>query len=54
MRSVLAVPLAAIFWPAMQFVQSAQANVLAEVEYLPDAQLLHTRLEVLVPLAETY
>ena len=51
-RSVVAVPLAAIFWPALQVVQAVQENALAEVEYVPVPQGVQTRFEVLVPLAE--
>ena len=51
-RSVVAVPLAAIFWPAMQVVQPVQENALALVEYVPAPQLLHSLSLKLVSLVE--
>ena len=52
-RSVVAVPLTAIFWPATQSDQAVQENALAEVEYVPAPQGVHTRFEVLVPFVAT-
>ena len=40
---VLLVPLAAIFWPAMQSVHTVQENALATAEYVPAPQGAHTR-----------
>ena len=51
-RSVLLVPLAAIFWPATHWVQAVQEKALAVVEYFPTVQLLQARSVLLVPLAE--
>ena len=53
-RSVVAVPLAAIFWPAVQLVHAVQEKVLAEVEYFPAVQLLQTRSEEFVPFVAMY
>ena len=53
-RSVVAVPLASIFWPATQSVHAVQENALAELEYVPAVQLLQTRSAVLVPFVEMY
>ena len=53
-RSEVAVPLEAIFWPAMQSVHVVQENALALVEYVPALQGAHTRSELLVPLVEMY
>ena len=51
-RSVLLVPLAAIFCPAMQLVQAVQENALAEVEYVPVPQGVQARSVLLVPFVE--
>ena len=51
-RSVLLVPLAAIFWPAVQVVHAVQEKVLAEVEYFPVPQGSHTRAVLLVPFVK--
>ena len=51
-RSVVAVPLAAIFWPATQLVQAVQENALAEAEYVPAPQSEHTPSDELVPFVE--
>ena len=53
-RSVVAVPLAAIFWPATQPDHAVQENVFAFVEYALAPQVLQTRFEVLVPFVEMY
>ena len=53
-RSLVAVPLAAIFWPATQLDHAVQEKALAEEEYLPAVQLLQTRSVLLVPLVEMY
>ena len=47
-------PLAAIFWPAMQVVQAVHEKVLAEAEYAPAPQGVQARSDELVPFAETY
>jgi hypothetical protein len=51
-RSVLLVPLAAIFWPATQVVHAVHEPLLAFAEYFPVVQLLQVRSVLLVPLAE--
>ena len=51
-RSMDAVPFAAIFWPAMQVVHAVQEKVLAEVEYFPVPQGSHTRAVLLVPFVK--
>ena len=53
-RSVVAVPLTAIFWPATQSDQAVQENALAVVEYVPAVQLLQARSALLVPFVEMY
>jgi hypothetical protein len=53
-RSVVAVPLAAIFWPAVQVVHVVHEPSLASAEYFPAIQLLQTRSAMLVPLVEMY
>ena len=47
---MVAVPLAAIFWPAVQVVHAVQENALAVVEYVPAPQEVQARSVLLVPL----
>jgi hypothetical protein len=51
-RSVVAVPLAAIFCPATQLDHAVQKNALAAVEYFPVLQGVHNRSALLVPFVE--